>query len=80
MPALVDRSMPTPKKRAKSEVRRHTAMVRIDSATLERAKLAASMMKMTLSDYVSELVKTASDRDIAREAKKLAGRDPGDRQ
>jgi hypothetical protein len=75
MPTVMDRTMPTPKK-SKSEVRRHTAMVRIEGATLERAKLAASLMKMTVSDYVSDLVKAASDRDISREAKKLAGRDP----
>jgi hypothetical protein len=69
MGAVVERIAMAKKK---SEVRRHTAMVRIDAATLERAKLAASLTRQTLSDYVSAVVKAASDRDITREAKKLA--------
>ena len=56
----------------KSETRRHTAMVRIEAATLERAKKAASLMGLSLSDYVSALVAKATEKDILREAKKLA--------
>lgn len=55
----------------KSETRRHTAMMRVDAETLERARLAASMMKMSLADYASDVLKKASDKDIEREAKKL---------
>lgn len=61
------------KAKKKSEVRRHTAMVRIESDTLERAKLASSLMRMTLADYITDLVRKAAEKDISREAKKLAG-------
>lgn len=57
----------------KSEARRHTAMMRIDAETLDRAKLAASMMRKSLADYASEALRKAADKDIAREARKLAG-------
>lgn len=59
--------------RKKSESRKHTAMMRIDPEALERAKLAASLMKMSLADWSSDVLRKAADRDIAREAKKLAG-------
>jgi predicted HicB family RNase H-like nuclease len=59
--------------RKKSEARRHTAMLRVDPAVHERATLAASMMKMSLADYASEVLRKAADRDILREAKKLTG-------
>lgn len=59
--------------RKKSEVRRHTAMMRVDAVALERAKLAASLMKMSLADYASDILKKQADKDIGREAKKLAG-------
>ncbi|WP_422923125.1 hypothetical protein [Singulisphaera sp. PoT] len=57
----------------KSETRKHTAMMRIDSETLDRAKIAASMMRMSLADYASDVLRKAADKDIAREAKKLTG-------
>ena len=57
----------------RSEARRHSAMMRIDAETIERARLAASLMKMSLADYASQVLRKASDKDIAREAKKLAG-------
>jgi predicted HicB family RNase H-like nuclease len=57
----------------KSEERRHTAMMRIDSETLDKAKLAASLMKMSLADYSSDVLRKAAERDISREAKKLVG-------
>jgi hypothetical protein len=47
--------------------------IRMDSAVHERAALAASMMKMSLADYVTEVLRKAADRDIVREAKKLTG-------
>jgi hypothetical protein len=31
------------------------------------------MMKMSLADYVTEVLRKAADRDIVREAKKLTG-------
>ena len=58
--------------RKKSEERRHTAMMRVDADTLERAKKAAALMGMSLADYASDVLRKASDRDIAREARKLA--------
>lgn len=58
--------------RKKSETRKHTAMMRVDPETLDRARLAASLMKMSLADYASEVLAKASDRDISREARKLA--------
>jgi uncharacterized protein (DUF1778 family) len=70
MQALVGRNVMA---RKKSETRRHTAMVRIEADALERAKLAASLMKTTVSDYVTDLVTKAAEKDISREAKKLAG-------
>lgn len=59
-------------KRKKSEVRRHGGMTRIDLGVLERARLAASLMRMSLADYVTEVVRKAAEQDINREAKKLA--------
>lgn len=60
-------------KRKKSEVRKHTAMARMDPEVHERATLAASLMKMSLADYISDVVRKAADKDIQREAKKLTG-------
>src|SRR4051812_30833805 len=57
----------------KSEARKHTAMIRVDSDALDRAKLASSLMRMSLADWVSDLIRKAAEKDIAREAKKLAG-------
>ena len=65
--------------RKKSEVRKHTAMVRIDAPTLERAKKAASLMSVSVSDYVSAMVAKNAERDILREARKLAGGGDPDR-
>jgi predicted HicB family RNase H-like nuclease len=61
-----------PMAKKKSETRKHTAMVRIDDHARDRAQLAASLMRMSLADYVSDLVLKAAEKDIAREAKKLA--------
>lgn len=61
----------------KSEARKHTAMMRVDAQTLERARLAASLMRMSLADYASEVLGKAAERDIAREARKLAGGEGG---
>lgn len=58
--------------RKKSEERKHTAMMRVDAETLDRAKLAASLMRKSLADYASEVLGKAAEKDIAREAKKLA--------
>jgi predicted HicB family RNase H-like nuclease len=60
----------------KSEKRRHTAMMRVDAETLDKAKVAASMMRMSLADYASEALRKAAERDIAREAKKWTGGEP----
>jgi Meiotically up-regulated gene 113 len=55
-------------------VPRRYAMVRIEAATLERAKLAASLTRAgSVSDYVSALVAKAAEKDISREAKKIVG-------
>ena len=62
-----------PMAKKKSETRRHTAMVRVDPDALERAKLASSLMRMSLADWVSALIHKGADKDIAREAKKLTG-------
>lgn len=62
----------------KSETRRHTAMMRIDSETLERAKLAASLMRKSLADYATDVLAKAAERDIQREAGKLAKGKGGD--
>jgi len=60
-------------KKKKSEIRRHTAMARIDGEALEQARLAASLMRMSLADYITELIKKNAPKDISREAKKLTG-------
>jgi hypothetical protein len=57
----------------KSEVRKHTAMMRVDPDVMERTKLAASLMRMSMADYASDVLRKAAERDISREAKKLAG-------
>lgn len=66
---------PMAKKKKKSESRKHTGMMRVNAQALERFKLAASLMRMSLADYVSEVLVKTADRDIAREAKKLTGED-----
>jgi hypothetical protein len=62
-----------PMAKKKSEARKHTAMMRVSDHALDKAKLAASLMRMSLADYASEIILKAAERDIAREAKKLAG-------
>lgn len=57
----------------KSETRKHTAMMRVDTEALEQFKLAAGLMKMSLADYASNVLRKAAERDVLREAKKLAG-------
>lgn len=52
---------------------RHTAMMRVDAETLEKVKLAASLMRMSVADYSSEVLRKVAERDIQREAKKLTG-------
>lgn len=64
---------PMAKKKAKSETRKHTAMMRVDAETLAQARLAASMMRMSLADYASDVLAKAAERDITREARKLTG-------
>jgi hypothetical protein len=59
------------KKPKKSESRKHEGVLRVDRHALERAKLAASMMKKSLADYASDVLLKAADKDIEREAKKL---------
>ena len=61
------------KAKKKSETRKHTGMMRVDADALDRAKLASSLMRMSLADYASDLLRKAAEKDIAREAKKLAG-------
>lgn len=56
-----------------SESRKHTGVARMDRATLERAMLAASLMRMSLADYLTQLVAKHVETDISREAKKLTG-------
>src|SRR3954471_17974707 len=48
----------------KSEARRHTAMMRVDADTLERARLAASLMRMSLADYASDVLRKSAEKDI----------------
>jgi hypothetical protein len=57
--------------RKKSE-RRHMGMIRLDADALGRAKLAAGLMRMSLADYASDVIRKAAEQDIRREAKKLA--------
>jgi predicted HicB family RNase H-like nuclease len=62
----------------KSEVRKHTAMMRVDAETIARARLAASLMGVSLADYSSDILRKAAERDIAREARKLVGKEGGE--
>lgn len=57
----------------RSESRKHTAIVRMDAKTHGRADIAAKLMGLSLADYVSNVVGTQAEKDIAREAKKLVG-------
>jgi predicted HicB family RNase H-like nuclease len=59
----------------KSEARKHTAMLRVDAEVHARAMLAASLMKMSLADYASDVLGKAAARDVLREAKKITGED-----
>jgi hypothetical protein len=61
------------KSRKKSEVRKHTAMIRVDEHTRKRTMLAASMMEMSLAEFASKELLEIAERVISREAKKLAG-------
>jgi predicted HicB family RNase H-like nuclease len=60
-------------KKKKSEVRKHTAMLRVDEEARELATKAASLMGMSLADYASAVLKKTADRDLFREAKKITG-------
>ena len=68
MQAVLEREMG----KKKSE-RRHTAMLRVDEATYEQVSLAASLMRMSIADYASQVLAKAAEVDIKREAGKLAG-------
>jgi hypothetical protein len=65
-------------KHKRSEARKHTAMLRVDADTLDRAKLAASLMRLSLADYASDVLLRQAEKDIAREARKLAGTEGGE--
>lgn len=56
----------------KSESRRHAAAIRVDASILDRVKLAASLMRVSLADYASGVLAREAEHDIAREAGKLA--------
>jgi hypothetical protein len=60
-----------PKKKQKSESRKHTGMLRIDAHALEQAKVAAGMMKLTLAEWASDVILKAAERDMNREARKI---------
>ena len=57
----------------KSEKRRHTGILRINSDVLLKAKKAASLMEMTLADYATDVLSKAAEKDLKREGGKLAG-------
>lgn len=57
----------------KKSERRHTAMLRVDEQTYEQVSLAASLMRMSIADYASQVLGKAAEIDIKREAGKLAG-------
>lgn len=60
---------PGPKK--SSETRRHTGMMRVRPEVLAKAKKVASLMEVSLADYVSDALEKMVDRDMEREVKKL---------
>jgi hypothetical protein len=62
-------------KKEKSETRRHTAMMRVDAEALRIARKAASLLEMSVADYVSDMIKKYGTKDLAREAKKVSGGD-----
>jgi hypothetical protein len=53
---------------------RTTAMTRFDMQSLRLARKAATLMGMSVFDYVNDVLARAADEDIEREAKKLAER------
>jgi hypothetical protein len=59
------------KKRKKSEVRKHTGMLRIEADALEDAKDAARLMKKTLAEWATDVVRAAAKRDRLKGARKI---------
>jgi hypothetical protein len=64
-----------PMAKKKSEVRKHTAMIRVSDEARDEAQMAASMLRMSLADYASDILLKTARKDIACVAKKLANRD-----
>lgn len=56
----------------KAESRKHAAAVRIEGEALEQARLAAGLLKISLAQYVTQVVAKAASEDVEREVRKLA--------
>ena len=69
----VDIAEPEQMAKKKSEQRQHTAIARLRAETLTKAKKAASLMELSLADWMDDVVAKAAERDLKREGKKLAG-------
>jgi hypothetical protein len=63
-------TLPVSKKR--SESRRFNTLVRLDDGLVERAKKVAALRGITLGDYLTDTLRPIVDRDLSKEAKKLA--------
>jgi predicted HicB family RNase H-like nuclease len=57
--------------RKPSESRRHSSMIRVEPEAAEKARAAASLLGVSVADYVSSLINRHAPADIARAAKRF---------
>jgi uncharacterized protein (DUF1778 family) len=61
----------------KSEVRKHSAMIRISEEAREKADRAARVLGVSLADYVSDVLIRVAPKDTVAGAKRLAEKEAG---
>lgn len=57
----------------RSESRRFNMLVRMDDEIIGKAKKVAALRGVSLAEYLAGILGPVVDRDLMREAKKLAG-------
>jgi hypothetical protein len=56
--------------------KRECMNVKVDAEVVRRAKVVAAAQRVTLSDYISKLLRTLIEADLARVARGLLGSEP----
>jgi predicted DNA binding CopG/RHH family protein len=64
--------------RKKSESRKYNTLVRLDDEMVEKAKKVAALKGITLAEYFSDILRPVVNRDLTKEAKKLAKEEGGE--